>query len=28
VTNGGILNVFVEPKSINGKWYVSVEVIP
>jgi hypothetical protein len=28
VTNGGVLNVFVEPKLLNGKWYVSVETIP
>jgi hypothetical protein len=28
VTNGGTLNVFVEPKQLNGKWYVSVETIP
>lgn len=28
VTNGGTLNVFVEPKLLNGKWYVSVEKIP
>lgn len=28
MTNGGALNVFVEPKLLNGKWYVSVETIP
>lgn len=28
VTNGGTLNVFVEPKQLNGKWYVSVQTIP
>ena len=28
VTNGGTLNVFVEPKKLNGKWYVSVETVP
>lgn len=28
VTNGGILSVFVEPKLLNGKWYVSVDRIP
>jgi hypothetical protein len=28
VTNGGTLNVLVEPKLLNGKWYVSVEKVP
>jgi hypothetical protein len=28
VTNGGTLNVFVEPKLVNGQWYVTVEPIP
>lgn len=28
VTNGGRLNVLVEPKQLNGKWYVSVETVP
>jgi hypothetical protein len=28
VTNGGVVNVFVEPTQINEKWYVRVEAIP
>jgi hypothetical protein len=28
VTNGGTLSVFVEPKLVNGQWYVTVEAIP
>ena len=28
VTNGGTMSVFIEPKLLNGKWYVSVDRIP